>query len=69
MVFQINEVFIKLAFERESQSQLVVSKVHHTENELFNTSEFMYYLLKKHQNINISRSGTSHKMLHQISPS
>ena len=37
----------KLAFEREAQSQGVVIKGYHTDNGIFNSSEFMEELLKK----------------------
>ena len=51
----------KLTFERESQSQGVVIKVYHTDNGIFNSSEFMEDLFKKQQKINFSRAGTSHQ--------
>ena len=51
----------KLTFEREAQSQGVVIKGYHTDNEIFNTSEFMDYLLKKQQKIRFSLAGASHQ--------
>ena len=51
----------KLTFEREAQSQGVVIKGYHTDNEIFNSSEFMEELLKKKQNIRFSGAGTSHQ--------
>ena len=43
----------KLTFEREAQSQGVV-KGYHTDNGIFNSSEFMEELLKKQQKIRFS---------------
>ena len=37
----------KITFEREAQSQGVAIKGYHTDNGIFNTSEFMKDLLKK----------------------
>ena len=37
----------KITFEREAQSQGVVIKGYHTDNGIFNSSEFMEELLKK----------------------
>ena len=51
----------KLTFEREAQSQGVVIKGYHTDNGIFNDSEFMQELLKKHQKIRFSGAGASHK--------
>ena len=51
----------KLTFEREAQIQGVVIKGYHTDNEIFNSSEFMEGLLKKHQKIRFSEAGASHK--------
>ena len=39
----------KLTFEREDKSQGVMINVYHTDNEIFNTSNFMEELLKKQQ--------------------
>ena len=38
----------KLTFEREAQSQVVVIKGYHTDNGIFNSSEFMEEQLKNH---------------------
>ena len=51
----------KLTFEREAQSQGVVIKAYHTDNGIFNSSEFMEELLKKQQNIRFSGDGASHQ--------
>ena len=51
----------KLKFEREAQSQGVVIKGYHTENEIFNSSQFMEELLKKKKNIRFSGAGASHQ--------
>ena len=47
----------KLTFEREIQSQEVVIKRYHTDNGIFNSSEFMEELLKKQQKIRFSGAG------------
>ena len=51
----------KLTFEREAQSQGVVIKGYHTDNGIFNASEFMEELLKKQQKIRFSGAGASHQ--------
>ena len=51
----------KLTFEREAQSQGVVIKEYHTDDGIFNSSEFMEELLKKQKNIRFSGDGTSHQ--------
>ena len=51
----------KINFDREAQSQGVVIKGYHTDNGIFNYSEFMYKLLKKQQNIRFSGAGASHQ--------
>ena len=51
----------KLTFEREAQSQGVVIKGYHTDNGIFNSSEFMEELLKKQQKIRFSGAGSSHQ--------
>ena len=51
----------KLTFEREAQIQGVVIKVYHTDNDIFNASDFMERLLKKRQKRRFSGSGASHK--------
>ena len=51
----------KLNFEMEAHSQGGVIKVCHTDNGIFNASEFMEELLNKQQNIRFSGSGVSHK--------
>ena len=52
----------KLTFEIKSQSQGVVIKGYHTDDEIFDASEFMEELLKKQQKIRFSGSGASHQM-------
>ena len=51
----------KLTFDREAQSQVVVIKGCHTDNGIFNASEFMEELLKKKQKIRFSGYGASHR--------
>ena len=51
----------KLTFEREAKSQGVVIKGYHTDNGIFNYSEFMEEMLKKQKNIRFSGAGASHK--------
>ena len=51
----------KLTFEREAQSHGVVIKGYHTDNGIFNSSEFMEELLKKQQKIRFSGAGASHQ--------
>ena len=51
----------KLTFEREAQSQGLVIKGYHTDNGIFNTSEFTEDLLKKQQRIRFSGAGASHQ--------
>ena len=51
----------KITFEREAQSQGVVIKGYHTDNGIFNASEFMEELLKKQQNIRFSGDVASHE--------
>ena len=51
----------KLTFEREAQSQGVVIKVYHTNNRIFNSSEFMDELLKNQKKIRFSGAGASHQ--------
>ena len=51
----------KLTFEREYQSQGVVIKLYHTDNGIFNSSEFMEEVLKKQQKIRFSEAGASHQ--------
>ena len=48
----------KLTFERVAQSQGVAMKGHHTYNGIFNASEFMEELLKKHQKISLIGAGS-----------
>ena len=50
----------KLTFEREDQSQGVVIKKYHTDNEIFNSSEFMEEMLMKQQKIIFSGARASH---------
>ena len=49
----------KITFDREAQSQGVVINGYHTDNIIFNASEFMNYMLKNQQNIRFSGSDTS----------
>ena len=51
----------KLTFEREDQSHGFVIKGYHTDNGIFNDSEFMEELLKKQQKIRFSGADTSNK--------
>ena len=51
----------KLTFERGAQSQVVVINGYHTDNGIFNSSEFMEELLKKQKNIRFSEAGASHQ--------
>ena len=51
----------KLTFEREAQSQGVVIKGYHTDNGIFNSSEFMENLLNNQQKIRFSGAGASHQ--------
>ena len=46
---------------REAQSQGVVIKGYHTDNGIFNASEFMEDILKKQKNIRFSGAGASHQ--------
>ena len=50
-IIATKNVKTKLTFEREAQSLGVVIKGYHTDNGIFNASEFMEDLLKKQQNI------------------
>ena len=51
----------KLTFEREAQIQGVVIKGYHTDNVIFNASDFMEELLKKQQKIRFSGVSASHQ--------
>ena len=51
----------KLSFEREAQSQGVMIKGYHTDNGIFNSSDFMEELLNKQQHIRFSGAGASHQ--------
>ena len=51
----------KLTLEREAQIQGVEIKGYHTDNSIFNDSEFMEELLKNQQEINFSGAGASHQ--------
>ena len=51
----------KLTSEREAQSNGVVIKGYHTDNGIFNASEFMEELLNKQQKIRFSGAGASHQ--------
>ena len=51
----------KLTFEREDQSQGVAIKQYHTNNGIFNYSDFIEELLKKQQNIRLSGSDALHQ--------
>ena len=50
----------KLNFEREVQSQEVVIKGYHTDNGIFNASDFMEELLNNQKKIRFSGAGASH---------
>ena len=50
-----------ISLEREDQSQVVVIKGYHTNNDIFNASEFMEELLKNQQKISFIGAGASHK--------
>ena len=52
----------KLTVEKEAQSQGVVIKGYHTDNGIFNASEFMEDILKNKQKIRLSGSGNSHQI-------
>ena len=54
-------VKVKLTFERDSQSQGVVIKGYHTDNGIFNASEFIEELLKNQKKIIFSGAGASHQ--------
>ena len=51
----------KLTFEREAQSKGVVIKGYHTDNGIFNASQFMEELLNNQQKIKFSGAGASHQ--------
>ena len=51
----------KLTFEREAQSQGVAIKGYHTDNGIFNASEFMKELLNNQKKIKFSGAGASHQ--------
>ena len=51
----------KITFEREDQSQGVMIKGYHTDNWIFNASEFMGNILKNQQKIRFSGAGASHQ--------
>ena len=51
----------KQTFEREAQSQVVAIKGYHTDNGIFNSSEFMEELLKNQKRIIFSGAGASHQ--------
>ena len=62
VVINATETFkSKLIFEREAQSQRVVIKWYHTDNGVFNASEFMEKLLNNKQKIRFSGAGASHQ--------
>ena len=50
-----------ITFEREAQSQVMAIKEYHTDNEIFNASEFKKELLKQQQKIKFSGAGASHQ--------
>ena len=54
-------VKVKLTFERETQINGVAIKGYHTDNGIFNASDFMEELLKKKQKIRFSGAGASHQ--------
>ena len=47
----------ELTFEREDQSQGVVIKGYHTDNGIFDASDFIEEMLKKQQNIRFRGAG------------
>ena len=51
----------KITFEGEAQIQGMVVKGYHTDNGIFNASEFTGDLLKKHKNIRFIWAGASHQ--------
>ena len=51
----------KLTFERESQSQEGILKGYHTDNRIFDVSEFMEELLKQKKKIRFSEYSASHQ--------
>ena len=51
----------KITFEREAQSQGVAIKGYHTDNGIFNSSEFMEGMLKKQKKIRFSGAGSSYR--------
>ena len=51
----------KLTFDRDDKSQGVVIKGYHTDNGIFNSSEFMEELLNNQQKIRFIGSGASHQ--------
>ena len=60
--FNTTETFkAKITFEREAQSQVVVIKGYHTDNEIFDASYFMEELFNKQQQIKFIGSGASHQ--------
>ena len=59
----------KLTFERKAQSQGVVIKGYHTDNGVFNASDFMEELLKKQQNVRLSGAGALYQNGHQSASS
>ena len=58
----------KLTFEREDKSQGVMINVYHTDNEIFNTSNFIEELLKNQKKIMFSGASASHQMGKQSAP-
>ena len=48
----------KITLDREAQSNRVMIKVYHTDNGIFNASDFMKKLFKKQQKIRFSGYGT-----------
>ena len=51
----------KITFDREDKSQGVMINVYHTDNGIFNTSNFMEELFKKQQKISFSGARSSHQ--------
>ena len=54
-------VKLKLTFEREAQSRIVLIKGYYTDDGIFNVSDFMEELLKKYQKIRFSGASASHQ--------
>ena len=58
---EVQQTLSSVLLKREYQTHGVVINRYHTDNGIFNTSEFMDKLLKKQQHISFSVDGASHK--------